>query len=156
MIKRLAGIVPVLLAACGGSSSSSASNATIAIASPHSGASVALGTDAARSVPVAFTVTYFTLAPAGTCAGMANCGHIHLVIDSASSPCNNSQGASSSDKYNVQITSGTSGNAQFATCGTGAAGTHSITLELADDSHNLLKDGSGNTIESTVTGITTH
>lgn len=156
MIKRLAGITAVLLAACGGSSSRSASNATIAITSPQSGSSVALGTDAAQSVPVTFTLTNFTLKAAGTCAGMANCGHVHLVIDSASSACNNSQGASSSDRYNVQITSGTSGNGQLATCGSGAAGTHSITLELADDSHNLLKDGSGNTIESTITGITTH
>ena len=156
MMKRLAGITAVLLTACGGSSSSSVTNATIAITSPQSGSSVALGADAQRSVPVAFTLTNFTLKPAGTCAGMANCGHIHLVIDSAASPCNSSQGAAASDRYNVQINSGTSGNAQFATCGSGAAGTHSITLELADDSHNLLKAGSGNTIASTATGITTH
>ena len=44
----------------------------------------------------------------------------------------------------------------LAACGSGAAGTHSITLELADDSHNPLKDGSGNTIQSTITGIITH
>lgn len=158
MRKSLAAIAAVLIAACGGSSSTgtSGSNATVAITSPQSGASVALGTDAQKSVPVSFTLTNFTLKPAGSCAGAANCGHIHLVIDAATSPCNTSHGATSGDAYNAQITSGTSGNAQFAICGSGAAGTHSITLELADDGHGLLKDAGGNTIQSAVTGIVTH
>jgi len=142
----------LLLAACGGSGTA-ASNATVFITSPAPGASVSLGSDALQSVAVGFT-TSLTLKPGGTCAGAANCGHIHLVIDTYASPCNGSAG-NGSEKYNVEITSGTSGNAQFATCGSAAVGAHNITLELHDDSHNDLKDASGNLIKSTVS-ITTH
>lgn len=152
MIRTLAAAA-ILLAACGGSSSSG-SSATVSISSPASGASVALGTDALQSVPVAFATT-LTLKPAGTCAGMANCGHIHVVIDSYTSPCDTSVGVGS-EKYDVEITSGTSGNATFAACGAAAAGAHSLILELHDDAHNDLKDASGNLIKSAAVNITTH
>jgi hypothetical protein len=157
MKKTLVFLAASLLAACGGSASGTvSSNATVNITSPTSGSSVALGADAGKSVPVTFTLTGYTLMAAGTCGGQANCGHLHLRIDDDASPCNNSAGATSGDRYNVQVTSGTAANAQFAVCGAGAAGTHSITLEVADDSHHLVVNSSGNPIASTVTGIVTH
>lgn len=149
-----AAIWVVLASGCGGSGGGGSSNATVSITSPTSGSSVALGTDAGKSVTVSFTLTGFTLKAPGTCAGAANCGHLHVVIDDHSSACN--QTANGSENYNAQITSGTSGSAEFALCGAGAAGTHSLTLEIHDDAHNDVKDSSGNLIKSTVTGITTH
>lgn len=144
----------LVAAACGGSGGNS-SHATVTLTSPQSGTSVALGSDAAQSVPVNFTLTGFTLKAPGTCAGASGCGHLHLVIDDASSPCNASAGVGT-DRYNAQIISGTSGEAKFALCGNGAVGMHSITLELADDAHDLLRDAAGNVIASTATNITTH
>ncbi len=161
MIRNNVFLAAALLAACGGSGGGNgggggSSNATIAITSPASGSSVALGTDADKSVPVTFTLTGFTLMAPGTCGGQPNCGHAHLRIDDDASPCNNSAGATSGDRYNAQVTSGASANAHFAVCGSGAVGTHTITLELADDTHHLLTNASGNPIASTVTGIVTH
>jgi hypothetical protein len=147
-------IVSLLFAACGGSSGGGGSNASVSITAPASSASVALGTDQAKSVPVSFTLSGFTLKAPGTCGGAANCGHLHLVIDDYTSPCNPLVGIGS-EKYNVQVTTGTATSAQFATCGA-PAGSHTITLEVHDDAHADVKDSSGNLIKSAPVSITTH
>ena len=147
-------IVSLLFAACGGSSGGGGSNASVSITAPASGASVALGTDSAKSVPVSFTLSGFTLKAPGTCGGAANCGHLHLVIDDYTSPCNPLPGVGN-EKYNVQVTAGSPTSAQFATCGA-PAGSHTITLEVHDDAHADVKDANGNLIKSAPVSITTH
>jgi|ERR1700674_1199957 hypothetical protein len=141
------------VAACGGSSSGSM--ASVQITSPQAGASVALGTDTAQSVPVTFTLSNFTLKAPGTCGGAANCGHLHLIIDAYTSPCDPVAG-NGSEKYNVQVTTGTTINAQFASCGGTAAGLHVLTLEVHDDAHADVNDSNGNLIKSAPISITTH
>jgi hypothetical protein len=148
-------MVSLLFAACGGSGGGGGSNASVTITSPQSGASVALGTDSLKSVPVSFTLSNFTIKAPGTCGGAANCGHLHLVIDSYTSLCDTAAGVGS-EKYNVQVTTGTTTNAQFASCGSTAAGSHTLTLEVHDDAHGDVKDSSGNLIKSAPVSITTH
>jgi hypothetical protein len=151
---RFAMVSLLFAAACGGSSGGG-SNASVMITAPLSGASVALGTDTAKSVAVSFTLSNFTLKAPGTCGGAANCGHLHLIIDNYTSPCDTLAGVPN-EKYNVQVTSGTTTNAQFASCGSTAAGSHTITLEVHDDAHADVKDANGNLIKSAPVSITTH
>jgi hypothetical protein len=152
---RFAMVSIFFAAACGGSSGGGGSNASVMITAPQSGASVALGTDTAKSVPVNFTLNNFTLMAQGHCGGAANCGHLHLVIDNYTSPCDTLTGPGS-EKYNVEITSGITTSAQFASCGSTAAGSHTITLEVHDDAHADVKDANGNLIKSAPVSITTH
>jgi hypothetical protein len=147
-------LASLLFAACGGSSGGG-SNASVAITAPQTGASVALGTDSLKSVPVSFTLSNFTLRAPGTCGGAANCGHLHLVIDSYASPCDTATGVGG-EKYNVEVTTGTTTSAQFASCGGTAAGSHTLTLEVHDDAHGDVKDSNGNLIKSAPVSITTH
>ena len=151
---RFAMVSLLLAAACVGSSGGGGSNASVMITAPQSGASVALGTDTAKSVPVSFTLSNFTLKAPGTCGGAANCGHLHLVIDDYTSPCDPLAGVGN-EKYNVQVITGTTTSAQFATCGA-PAGSHTITLEVHDDAHADVKDANGNLIKSAPVSITTH
>lgn len=141
----------LLFAACGGSGGGG-SNASVTITSPQSGATVTMGTD--KSVPVTFTLSNFTLKAPGTCGGAASCGHLHLVIDSYTSLCNTATGVGS-EKYNVQVTTGTTTNAQFASCSS-PTGSHTLTLEVHDDMHGDVKDSSGNLIKSPPVSITTN
>jgi hypothetical protein len=152
---RFAMVSVLFAAACGGSGSGGGSNASVTITAPQSGASVALGTDSLKSVPVSFTLSNFTLMAPGTCGGAANCGHLHLVIDGYTSPCNTLAGVGT-EKYNVQITTGTTTSAQFASCGGTAAGAHTLTLEVHDDAHGDVNDSNGNLIKSAPVSITTH
>jgi hypothetical protein len=141
-------------AACGGGSGGG-SNASVVITAPASGASVTMGTDSLKIVPVNFTLSNFTLMAPGHCAGAANCGHLHLVIDGYTSPCDPVSGIPP-EKYNVEVTTGTTTSAQFASCGGTAAGLHTITLEVHDDAHGDVKDSNGNLIKSAAVSITTH
>jgi hypothetical protein len=147
-------MVSVLFAAACGGSSGGGSNASVAITAPQAG-SVALGTDSLKSVPVSFTLSNFTLAAPGTCGGAANCGHLHLVIDDYSSACDPLAGVGT-EKYNVQVITGATTSAQFASCGGTAAGSHTLTLEVHDDAHGDVKDSNGNLIKSAAVSITTH
>src|SRR5260370_12826336 len=149
-------MVSVLFAAaCGGSGSGGGSNASVTITAPQSGASVALGPDSQKSVPVSFTLSKFTLMAPGTCGGAANCGHLHLVIDGYTSPCNTLAGVGT-EKYNVQITTGTTTSAQFASCGGTAAGQHTLTLEGHDHAHGHANDSNRHLTTSPPRSITTH
>jgi hypothetical protein len=78
-----------------------------------------------------------------------------LVIDDYTSPCDTSTGVGN-EKYNVQVTTGTTTSAQFASCGGTAAGSHTITLEVHDDAHGDVKDSNGNLIKSVAVSIMTH
>jgi hypothetical protein len=102
---------------------------SITITSPQNQAVVTLGTDAMRSVPVAFTVNNFTLMAAGTCAGAPNCGHVHLNVDATA--CN----VATAPYNNHAISSPV--NAQFGLC-MNPAGVHQINVSLHNDDHSLL------------------
>ena len=85
-MKNVAIVLGVALAACGGSSDHP--DAAIAITQPTASASVALGTDADKSVTITYTLTNFTVKTPGGCGGpSANCGHVHVLIDGP--VCNN-------------------------------------------------------------------
>jgi|GEM_PF-1483183 len=109
---------------------------SIAITSPMDMAMVTAqasdaGTD--KIVPVDFTLTNFTLVPPGTasCSNTSdNCGHIHLLIDSAT--------ACGAPPYNNAITSGTEGDAIVSKCTT-PNGMHTIILELHHNDHTPVK-----------------
>ena len=111
---------------------------TIAIVSPAPGSAVALGDDAGKSVAVKIAVTNFTIRPVGQCAGIANCGHVHLKIDHPSDACNapNSGGNSTNGD-----TGGDSIVAYFGFCPT-PRGEHVVVVALAKDDHSFfLVDG---------------
>jgi hypothetical protein len=128
-----------------GSSSGSEGGAlpTIKIATPATGSSVAVVKNGAEEdIPVTFTLTNFTLMAAGSCGSISTtCGHIHLLIDDATS-CG-------APPYNVAIESGTSGNAVVSKCST-VNGAHKIILELHDDQHNPINGANGQVISDSV------
>ena len=121
-------VLLALTAGCGGDDEEGGHGdvPTIAIVTPANGATVTLGTDVDKSVPVVFTTTYFTMKPPGDCGSLANCGHIHVSIDgddcTPSGEAYNNAGASSPI------------NARFALCPL-ATGAHEILLDLHTDSH---------------------
>ena len=144
-MKRLA--VVARAAACGGSTPHS--NATISITAPTANASVLLGSDAAKSVTITYTLTGFTVKAPGTCAGASNCGHVHVLIDGQA--CN-----APGSPYNNTSIDQSSAQAQFASCAAAnQVGTHTVTLELHDDQHNPVLDASGHQIMSAVS-FSTH
>jgi hypothetical protein len=145
-MKKLAAVLTLALAACGGSSSNRPDPA-IAITLPAAGASVALGTDADKSVPIVYALTNFTTAAPGSCGGAQNCGHIHLVIDGAA--C-----TPAGDLYNNSSNSSTQATAIFRKCAT-PTGSHAVELQLHDDAHNAVKNNAGQEVKTSVT-FTTH
>jgi hypothetical protein len=135
-----------VLIGCGGSSSSPSGTPSISFTAPASSASVALGTDANKSVAVSFTTSNFTVQAPGSCPNATNCGHVHLLIDSSSTCTSGSLG------YNAEFDA-TSGNANFSLCST-PTGAHMLILELHDDHHNPVKVNGA--VVSTSENITTH
>ena len=129
--------------ACASTASAPATTAPgITISSPTSGATVTAGADADKSLPITFAVSNFTLAAPGKCAGAANCGHIHILVDGAA--C-----TPPSAPYNNAATSGTSAIAKLAACSK-VAGSHTAALELHNDDHSPVKDASGATVQAQV------
>jgi len=51
---------------------------SLSVTSPADGASVPLGQDPGKSVPIAFSVENMTLKAPGTCAGSFHCGHVRV------------------------------------------------------------------------------
>jgi len=103
------------------------SPASIVIVSPTAGEVVV--PSSTNHVPVAFHVANFMLAALGSCAGMPNCGHVHLIIDgtgcnASGSPYNNAGAASPID-------------ANLGACAT-ATGVHTVALELHNDDHTAV------------------
>ena len=84
---------------------------------------------AEEDIPIAYTVTGFTLMAPGSCtAGSTTCGHIHLLIDNATS-CG-------APPYNNDGT-GSPTNAIMSKCAAGAInGSHTIVMELHHDDHS--------------------
>jgi hypothetical protein len=133
----------VAAGACGGSS---AKVPTIAVTTPAAGASVALGTDADKSVTLGITLANFDVKPANHCGGLANCGHIHVLIDG--SACSGGGFYNNTDEL-----SATSAVAKFGRC-TSPKGAHTVTLELHGDTHDPVLDNSGNKILASVSFTT--
>jgi hypothetical protein len=121
---------------------------SITISSPTDGSSVAVtknGTE--EDIPVAFHLSNFTLAAAGTCPGGASntgCGHIHVVIDDASS-CGG-------PPYNNVENTGSPATAIVSKCAT-VNGSHKLQLELHYDDHSAVPGaGAVSAVTVTVTG----
>ena len=77
------GALAGLLSACGSGSGLPGIIPTISISSPANNSSVNLSPN--KTVSINFESNYVLKAPA-TCAGLANCGHVYLLIDNTS--CN--------------------------------------------------------------------
>lgn len=111
----------------------------IEILAPVNGAIVDHKDDADKVVPVDFRIESFTLKEAGSCAGAAACGHVHLLVDGAA--C-----VSTGKTYNnAGATSPI--DAKMAACAT-PTGTHELVLELHNDDHSPVKDPAGNVVAS--------
>jgi hypothetical protein len=143
-MNRLATALALTLAACGGSSGRQ--DPTIAIVSPTAGASVPLGTTASKSVSLSYTLTNFTTAAPGTCGGVQNCGHIHVLIDG---PACTPSGA----LYNNSSNSSTQATAIFASCNN-PTGPHTVELQLHDDVHSPVNNNAGQQVKASVAIIT--
>lgn len=113
---------------------------SLAITSPADGATVTLGIDVNKSVPIAFATENFTLAAAGTSGCGSGCGHVNLTIDGTA--CN-AQGST----YNA---SGSSSpiNALFGLCPT-PIGTHTLVMTLRNDDDSLVAAASPTSITFT-------
>jgi hypothetical protein len=119
-------------AGAGGGGGGSSAQPTITISSPANGATVAATAGTHKTVPISFTVTNFTLMPAGSCAGAAGCGHIHEFTDGTT--C-----APAGQGYNNQFAA-SPGNVWLDLCPTVDA-SHTTKLELHNDDHSLYTCG---------------
>ncbi len=118
---------------------------SVTITSPMAGASVSLGTT--NTVPVAFSVTNFTMMAPGSCGATMNCGHVHLQVDGAA--CN-----SGGSPYNA-ISASSPLSANFAICPmANRIGSHRITVQLRNDDHSAVLAG-GSPVDSSVMITTT-
>ncbi len=109
---------------------------TITLTSPADGATVTLGTDVNKSVPVTFTTQNFTLAAVGTPGCGTGCGHVDILIDG--SACD-----AASQSFNAQA-SASPANALFGLCGT-ATGSHKLTLQLHNTDDSLVQNAAAAT-----------
>jgi hypothetical protein len=134
------------LLACGGSAKpppvgDGGPPAVLTITAPVSGATVVVGPDADKSVPVSFTVQNLAVAAQGQCNGTATCGHVEVFIDGAA--CSgvqrdNAEGGSSPVK------------AKLAKC-TPPTGMHTIRLELHYDDYTPVLDASNQPVGAEIT-----
>lgn len=126
----------------GGDDSGSGGLPTVSISSPAMGDMVTLmpPTDA---VPIAFSVTNFTLMAPGSCGTMANCGHLHVLVDG---PACTPDGA----PYDNAATGPSPTSAILSTCPM-ANGSHTVTLEVHHDDHSPFNGANGMVISASVT-----
>ena len=99
----------------------------------------------AVDVPVTFSTTNFTLKAPGGCGSVSNnCGHVHLLVDTAA--CTPTGSPYNNDGFASPI------NAIMSNCPASDAidGSHTVTLELHSDQHAPIVDGTGKTISGTV------
>jgi hypothetical protein len=103
-------------------------------------------------LPVAYTVTNFSLKAPGTCGSVSkNCGHIHLLIDG--SACND---VGSHAPYNsASIASPATAGFDYCPYWPNVMGSHTITLELHADDHTAVTDSTGAVVKATVTVMVT-
>lgn len=126
---RLIILLAAAVAACGTAGNQN-SAPSIAITSPADNATVSATAD----VPIAFTISNFTLRAPGACGGVTPCGHIHVLVDGAI--CNKS----GAPYNNAAVASPAS--ALLQNCAK-PAGAHTIALELHNDDHTPAKDANG-------------
>jgi hypothetical protein len=113
------------------------------------------GTDVEVEVELEFSVTNFTLMEKGTCAGAANCGHVHVRVDGDN--CNDTDEMGEKEPYNEEL-SASPGHADLAYCQgvtigvggiKGADGPHAIELQLFNDAETPVM-ASGMTVTDSV------
>jgi|HubBroStandDraft_1064217.scaffolds.fasta_scaffold66470_2 hypothetical protein len=148
--------------AADGGSGATAPTPSITITSPASGATATVtaltGPPAEAVVPIAFTVTNFTLMAPGTCPGGdsdTGCGHVHLTIDGAActpsgEPYNNATPATAA----ADGAGASPVNALLNLCPM-INGMHTVTLSLHNDTHAPLDGPDGGAIETSVTFMVT-
>jgi hypothetical protein len=142
-MKVFAQSLALALAACSSTTATPPpAEPSISISAPSNGATVTAGTDADKSVPLTFAVVDFTLKAPGTCAGAANCGHIHVLVDGAG--C-----TPAGQPYDNAATSSPA-VAKLASCPK-VAGSHTASLELHNDDHSPVNGATGSVIAAQVT-----
>lgn len=115
-----------------------AGSPTVSLSS-HWGQTVLLGADEDLSAAFDFEVGNFRLEAPGECAGAADCGHVHLLIDGQAcndtgAPYNNAGAASPI-------------SAKFERCAT-ATGPHVVSLELHNDDHSPVLDAADRVVRT--------
>jgi predicted small lipoprotein YifL len=138
----LLGALAGTLAGCGTSNGLPGIAPYVKVNSPSDNSTAKLAVD--KQVAINFDTNYTLKAP-GTCAGLANCGHVYVLIDSTS--CNTAQMA-----YNT-LASSSPTTADFSKCMT-ATGQHAVTLELRHDDGSSVLNVLNNPVTAKVT-ITT-
>jgi hypothetical protein len=132
-----------MLSACdSGTINTKSGNGTIKISDPAANATI----NATMTNPdysVKFTVTNFTLKDPGKCAGAANCGHVHMVIDDAKCNDPDAPGPYNADGSASPIVIG------FDYC-PAISGAHKIIAELHNDDHSTYTDPAGTAVTDSV------
>jgi hypothetical protein len=139
---RTAFLILMISACDSGTTNTKSGNGTITISDPTDKATIA-ATAANPDYSVKFTVANFTLKDPGTCAGAANCGHVHMVIDGTQ--CNDpaAPGPYNADGAASPIVIG------FDYC-PAISGAHKIIAELHNDDHSTYTDPSGKAVTTSV------
>jgi len=139
-----------LIAACGGSSSTTTTYPAITISSPSANSTVTLPSN--KQVGLNFSVSNFQVKAPGTCGSVSTtCGHVHILIDGP--VCNDTVTGA---PYNGTAVSTPAAVADFSKCPSSVQpGSHTVTLELHDDQHGVVKDANGVQVQDKVT-ITTN
>jgi hypothetical protein len=126
----------VSLAACGVSPTTTP---TLTITTPMSNTTV--NVSSSKLIAVNFTTNYTLKAP-GACEGESACGSVYLLVDSTN--CDQP-----GKLYNALAVSSPA-EANLSLCAM-AAGMHTITLELHNDSGAIVNDLVGNPVTTSVT-----
>lgn len=114
----------------------------LTITSPAPGASVSLLADAPRTLPVAFTLTGFTLRDPGTClASEAPCGHVLVHVDGDACNADGADFNAAGDRSPI--------GAAMVHC-PDSTGDHSVRLSLASDDRTPWTRPDGAPVEATV------
>jgi hypothetical protein len=141
-----------LAVACSSDSAKTPTNGpepAVSITEPADKATVIITDD--PDVPVAFTVTNFTLKEPGKCAGASACGHVHVLVD----------GHSCDDHENGEVHSF---NAESATSPVGAGldyctdavmgvpveKSYPVVVSLYGDDEAEVKDSSGKAVSDSI------
>jgi hypothetical protein len=141
---RSALLLLLSISACDGGTTinTKSGNGTITVTSPMNAATVTVPATT-PNLPVSFTVSGFTLKDAGSCAGSANCGHVHITIDGATCNDPNAEGPYNADGFASPI------EIHFDKCPM-VAGAHKITAELHNDDHSTYTNPAGTAVTSVV------
>lgn len=131
----------------GGDAPAAPGPASITITSPAEGASLSF--DGEPTVPVAFTVTGFTLGDISSCAASPACGDVWINVDGAD--CNAPTGGAPPRNEEGSVSPVI---ARLEYCFKGADGAHTIIASLHDKNGNAYKDSTGKEVVSAPIHIT--